>query len=267
MLEISGEIMKLTTETFWDLFYRGGSIVLFVLIWQLGCLTNLLPGTFVASPVKILETLWQYLNDGSLYKHTSVSIQRACYGFILATVVAVPLGFMLGGWFKSFERVFNPLLVFLGQFNPFALFSVFLLLFGIGEFSKVAMIFWVAIWPILYNATLGVKSVDPLHIKLARSMGMGKIGLLIKIVLPSSASFLFSGLRMAAGTAFFMLIPAEMMGASRGLGWLIINAQINYQIPKLYTGTAVIVVFGILIDKIFKLLEKTVVTWKEAQGI
>ncbi|MDR2368304.1 MAG: ABC transporter permease [Deltaproteobacteria bacterium] len=259
--------MKITADTFWDLFYKVGSIALFVLLWQLGCLAGILPKTFVASPVTIVETLWQYLNDGSLYKHASVSLLRAFYGFILAALVAIPLGFMLGGWFKNFERVFNPLLVFLGQFNPFALFSVFLLLFGIGEFSKVAMIFWVSIWPILLNATLGVKSVDPSLIKLARSMGMGKPGLLAKIVIPSSAAFLFNGLRMAAGTAFFMLIPAEMMGASRGLGWLIINAQINYQIPKLYAGTAVIVVFGILIDKFFRYLEKITVTWKEAQAI
>jgi NitT/TauT family transport system permease protein len=259
--------MKITKETFSDLFYRAGSIVLFILLWQLGCSLNVLPKTFVASPVTIVETLWQYLNDGSLYKHTCVSILRAFYGFILASAVAVPLGFLLGGWFKNFERIFNPLLVFLSQFNPFALFSVFLLLFGIGEFSKVAMIFWVAIWPILLNATLGVKSVDPLLIKLARSMGMGKLGLIVKIVIPSSAAFLFNGFRMAAGIAFFMLIPAEMMGASRGLGWLIINAQINYQIPKLYAGTTVIVIFGILIDKLFRFFERSIVTWKEAQAI
>ncbi|MDR2386753.1 MAG: ABC transporter permease [Deltaproteobacteria bacterium] len=259
--------MKFNSETLADLFYRGGSIVLFILLWQLGCSSGFLPMTFVASPLSIVETLWQYLKDGSLYKHASVSVLRAFYGFILAALVAVPLGFMLGGWFKNFERVFNPLLVFLGQFNPFALFSVFLLLFGIGEFSKVAMIFWVAIWPILLNATLGVKSVEPNLIKLARSMGMGKIGLLLKIVIPSSSAFLFSGLRMAAGTAFFMLIPAEMMGASRGLGWLIINAQINYQIPKLYAGTTIIVLFGLLIDKLFRIFEKGLVNWKEAQVI
>jgi NitT/TauT family transport system permease protein len=172
---------------------------------------------------------------------------------------------MLGGWFKNFERIAGPLLAFLGQFNPFALFSVFLLLFGIGEFSKVSMIFWVAIWPLLHNASLGVKTVDPLHVKVARSLGMGRLMLLWKIVLPSSASFLFAGLRLAAGTSFFMLIPAEMLGASRGLGWLIINAQVNYQIPKLYTGTLVIVVFGIVIDYFFRFLEHKVVNWKEAK--
>ncbi|MDR2459748.1 MAG: ABC transporter permease [Deltaproteobacteria bacterium] len=254
-------------QTFGNIFYRFGAIVLFILVWQLACSTGLAPETFVASPMVIIKTLYQYALDGSLYKNTIISLSRAFYGFILAVVVAVPLGFMLGGWFKSFERIIGPLLTFLGQFNPFALFSVFLLLFGIGEFSKVAMIFWVSIWPLLYNASLGVKTVDPGLIKLARSMGMGRIKLLTKIVIPSSASFLFSGLRLAAGTAFFMLIPAEMMGASRGLGWLIINAQVNYQIPKLYTGTLVIVVLGIVIDYFFRFLEKKVVIWKEAQNL
>jgi NitT/TauT family transport system permease protein len=251
-------------ETAVSLFYRGGSVVIFVILWQLACSAGLAPETFVASPATILRTLWQYALDGSLYRHSSVSLARAFYGFVLAVAVAVPVGFMLGGWFKNFERAVGPLLAFLGQFNPFALFSVFLLLFGIGEVSKVAMIFWVAVWPILYNASLGVRTVDPLHVKLARSMGMGRVRLLWKIVVPSSASFLFAGLRLSAATAFFMLIPAEMMGASRGLGWLIMNAQVNYQIPKLYTGTLVIVVFGILIDALFRFLERKVVVWKGA---
>ncbi|MDR2612901.1 MAG: ABC transporter permease [Deltaproteobacteria bacterium] len=250
-----------------SLLYRFGAVAGFVLLWQISCSTGLAPETFVASPGTILVTLWQYALDGTLYRNASVSLLRALYGFLLATAVAVPLGFMLGGWFKGFERAVGPLLIFFGQFNPFALFTVFLLLFGIGEVSKVAMIFWVAIWPVLFNATLGVKTVDPLHVKLARSMGMGRIGLLWKIVIPSSASFLFSGLRSAAGTAFFMLIPAEMMGASRGLGWLIINAQINYQIPKLYTAVLLIVIFGILIDILFKVIERKVVLWKEARAI
>jgi NitT/TauT family transport system permease protein len=92
--------MKLTKEKLTDWFYGVGSIALFIIIWQLGCSLNILPVTFVASPVTIVETLWQYFNDGSLYKHTTVSLKRAFYGFMLATAVAVPLGFMLGGWLK-----------------------------------------------------------------------------------------------------------------------------------------------------------------------
>jgi NitT/TauT family transport system permease protein len=251
-------------EGFSRLFYKCGSIVLFILLWQALCSLGIAPETFVASPVVILQTLGQYAFDGSLYKHSIISLSRAFYGFLAAVAVGVPLGFLLGGWFKNFERVIGPLLYFLSQFNPFALFSVFLLLFGIGEFSKVAMIFWVSVWPLIYNAALGVRTVDPLQIKVARSLGTTKLGLLLKIVIPSSASFLFNGLRLSAATAFFMLIPAEMMGASRGLGWLIINAQVNYLIPRLYTGTLVIVLFGILIDFIFRLLERRVVVWREA---
>jgi NitT/TauT family transport system permease protein len=253
-----------TTDALSQLFYKFGALALFVLLWQLLCSAGALPQTFVASPIVILKTLKLYTLDGSLWKHASISLSRAFCGFFLATLAGIPLGFFLGGWFKNFEKVVGPLLYFLSQFNPFALFSVFILLFGIGEFSKAAMIFWVCLWPLLYNAALGVRSVDPMQIKVARSLGMGRAGLLWKVVLPSSAAFLFSGLRLSAGTAFFMLIPAEMMGASRGLGWLIINAQINYQIPKLYTGTLIIVVFGMLIDLLFRRLEKRVVVWKEA---
>ncbi|MDR1166630.1 MAG: ABC transporter permease [Deltaproteobacteria bacterium] len=250
-------------DAFWGGFYKFGSIVLFVALWQLSCAAGLAPETFVASPVTIVKTLGNYILDGSLWRHSSISLSRAFYGFLLSTLVAVPLGFLLGGWHKNFERIVGPLLIFLGQFNPFALFSIFLLLFGIGETSKIALIFWVAIWPILYNVSMGVKNVDPLLVKLARSMGLGRLGLLRKIVIPSSASFIFNGLRLAAATSFFMLIPAEMMGASKGLGWLIINAQINYQIPKLYAGTVTIVVFGVLIDAFFRLLERKIVAWRQ----
>ncbi|MDR1658103.1 MAG: ABC transporter permease [Deltaproteobacteria bacterium] len=252
---------------FTNYFYKFGSLVLFIIVWQLACSIKLAPETFVASPLVIVKTFLKWAGNGFLVKHSLISLTRAFYGFILAVAVGVPLGFMLGGWFKNFESLISPLLRFLGQFNPFALFSVFMLLFGLGEFSKVAMIFWVSLWPILYNASLGVKSVEPLHIKLARSMGLTRISILWRIVIPSSAAFLFSGLRQASATAFFMLIPAEMLGASRGLGWMIINAQINYQIPQLYTGTALIVGFGLLIDTLFKFLEAKVVTWRQDTGL
>jgi NitT/TauT family transport system permease protein len=247
------------------LFYNFGSLVLFVLLWQLACATGVAPETFVASPVVILKTIWQYVGDGSLWKHASISLLRAFQGFLLAIAVGIPIGFLLGGWFKGFEKTVGPLLYFLSQFNPFALFAVFLLLFGIGEISKVAMIFWVAIWPLIHNAALGVRSVDPVHLKVARALGMGRLGLFRKVVLPSSVTYLFAGLRLGAATAFFMLIPAEMMGASKGLGWLITNAQVNYEIPKLYSGTLTIVVLGMIMDFGFRFVERKVVVWKAAQ--
>ncbi|MDR1109310.1 MAG: ABC transporter permease [Deltaproteobacteria bacterium] len=259
--------MKRIGGFFGDSFYRFGSIVLFVLAWQTLCSTGLAPGTFVASPAVIAETLAKWAVNGFLARHGLISLSRALYGFLLAVAVGVPLGFLLGGWFKAAGRILDPLLKFLGQFNPFALFSVFMLIFGLGETSKVAMIFWVSLWPILHNASLGVRTVDPLFVKLARSLGLSRPRILWRIVVPSSAPYLFSGLRQASGTAFFMLIPAEMLGAARGLGWLIINAQINYQIPQLYAGTAIIVAIGLAIDALFRFLEGQVVRWREKAAV
>ena len=177
--------------------------------------------------------------------------------------MGVPIGFLLGGWFKTFEKIVEPILKFLGQFNPFSLFPIFILILGIGETSKIAMIFWVCLWPVIFNTVTGVKEVDPLLIKSGRAMGLGKFRLLTKIVLPGATPYIFNGYKLASSTAFFMLIAAEMMGASRGLGWLVWNAQVNYQIPKLYAGTVLISVLGLIINRFFKLWEKRILVWRE----
>ena len=178
-----------------------------------------------------MTTLYGLVKNGEMQGHVLVSLGRSAGGFALAALVAVPLGFLLGGSFNTFERLINPVIRFLSQFNPFSLFPIFILFFGIGELSKTAMIFWVCIWPILFNTITGVKGIDPLLVKSARSMGTGLFTLFFKVILPAASPGIFTGLKMGSGTAFFILIAAEMIGASRGLGWLVWNAQTNFQIP------------------------------------
>jgi len=239
------------------------SIILFVALWEIAPRIGLIKATFVAPPSVILKTFITLYQNNNLFTHIEISLQRSILGFFLAGLVGIPLGFLLGGWFKTIERILNPVLRLLGQFNPFSLFPVFMLLFGIGEVSKVAIIFWVCIWPILYNTITGVKELDPTIVKLARSMGSNKVVLFLKVVLPSSAPSIFTGLKMSSGTAFFMLIAAEMIGASSGLGWLVWNAQVNFQIPNLYAATVLIAVLGVIINNLIKLTEKKVVVWKD----
>jgi NitT/TauT family transport system permease protein len=182
----------------------------------------------------------------------------------VAGAIAIPLGFLLGGGFRTFERLINLPLRFLGQVNPFSLFPMFILLFGIGELSKGAMIFWVCLWPILFNTITGVKGIDPLLVKSARSMGTGPVALFYKVILPGAAPGIFTGLKMGSGTAFFMLIAAEMIGASRGLGWMVWNAQINFMIPRLFAATVVISVLGLILNQLFVVLERKMIGWKES---
>lgn len=239
------------------------SVVLFLLTWEFLVDTGIVKDTFVAAPSVMAGTILQLFANGVLLGNIGISLFRAISGFILASVVAVPLGFFLGGTFRIFQRAATPMVRLLNAANPFALLPVFILLFGIGELSKVAIIFWVCLWPILLNTITGIRTVDPLLIKSARSMGMQKWALFFKVILPAASASVFHGLKMSCGTAFFMLIAAEMIGASTGLGWMVWNAQINYQIPKLFAVTFIISALGLSLNYLFARIERHILSWQE----
>jgi len=248
---------------FWTRHLDKCSILLFLLLCELLPRAGGLLQTFVAPPSLVLKTLAELFATGGMTKHMALSLYRATIGFVAAAAVGIPLGFLLGGGFRTFERLVNPLLLFLGQVNPFSLLPLFVLLFGIGELSKGVMIFWVCLGPILFSTVNGVKSIDPLLIKSARATGANLTTLFSKVVLPAASPGIFHGLKIGAGTAFFMLIAAEMIGASSGLGWLIWNAQVNFQIPRLFAATVVISLLGLAINALFEVLEAKLTGWKQ----
>ncbi len=245
------------------ILFERTAIIVFLLIWEIAPHAGWVPQTFISPPSLILKTLFDLIISGVLFIHIKVSLLRSVLGFFLAMVVGIPLGFLLGGWFPLFERVTNPVLRLMSSINPFSLFPVFILLFGIGEISKVAMIFWICLWPVVINTTTGIQNVDSLLIKSARSMGVAGRELFFKVILPAASPNIFHGLRTACSVAFFMLIAAEMVGASSGLGWLVFNAQNNYQIPKLFAATITIAGLGLGLNSLFGILERRLLSWKE----
>jgi NitT/TauT family transport system permease protein len=240
------------------------SILLFFAVWELAPRAGGLFETFIAPPSVLVKTLAELLQSGELYGHIGISLGRAAAGFAVAGAIAIPLGFLLGGGFRTFERLINLPLRFLSQVNPFSLFPLFILLFGIGELSKGAMIFWVCLWPILFNTVTGVKGIDPLLVKSARSMGTGPAPLFFKVILPAAAPGIFTGLRLAAGYAFIMSIAAEMMGASSVLGWLVNKYQESYHVTRIFAGATVITFLAASTDCLLRLQEKRVVVWNAA---
>jgi NitT/TauT family transport system permease protein len=242
---------------------RSISIIIFVGVWEIAPRVGIVPDIFISPPSVVLMTLWDLTVQGVLLKHSYVSLLRALVGFGLAAVVAIPLGFVFSGRFPLLRRICLPVLRLWGEINIFSLFPVFILLFGIGETSKIAMIFWICLWPIFLNTMTGVRNIDQLLIKAARSMGVKGTNLFFKVVLPAALPGVFHGLKTSAGVAFFMLIAAEMLGASSGLGWLVWNAQNNYQIPKLYAATIAISFWGLLLNYLFGKLERRIINWQE----
>jgi NitT/TauT family transport system permease protein len=245
-------------------YYRKSiAIVIFLLFWELAPRIGLADRMFIPPLSEIVVTGAQMFISGNLLPHIEVSLRRALFGFIVAALAALPLGFLLGGWFKRFEEYLDPLLKVMAQINPFSVFPVFILLFGIGETAKIAIILWVCIWPILFGTILGVKNIDQTLVKAALAMGTSKLTLFWKVVLPGAAPAIFGGLKQGAGISFFMLIAAEMIGATAGLGFLILQSQVNFQIRRLFVGVATIALLGLIITWLLNLVEKRAIAWRE----
>ncbi len=246
--------------------YRLFAITIFLLVWELASRTGLADPIFLPPFSKVFIEFINLLISGELFKHLAISFQRSILGFSLGLVISVPLGLIIG-WFKGFERFSDPLLQTFRQTSTLALFPVFILLFGIGEVSKIAIIFWGVQWAILLNTIAGVKNVDPLLIKSARSMGTSSFKIFIKVIIPASVPSIFTGVRLSATTSVLILVAAEMMGANSGLGFLIYDAEVKYQIPKMYAAIISMSMLGLIMNYSLVAIEKRVTRWKEEPHI
>ncbi len=240
------------------------AIILFFLFWEAVVVYGLVPKSVIPTPVKVLAALVSSAESGELVVHMKVSLARAALGFLLAAAVAIPMGFLLGTFFKTFEKALLPFLRMLEKLNPFALFPVFMIIFGIGNLEKIALIFWVAQWPLLFNTIAGTKSIEQNMIKSAKSMGANKKVLFFKVILPASVPGIFTGVKISAQISFFMIIASEMAGSSQGLGWYYLSSSQSYQVPLMYGIILFITVLAVIINISFSKLEKHFLVWKEA---
>ncbi len=238
-------------------------IIGFLTLWEVAPRIGWADRQFIPPLSEILQYAWKLTVTGDIFIHMATSLQRTLIGLLAAILTAIPLGFILGGWFPKLATFLNPLLQIFGQVNAISLFPIFIFLFGVGELAKFFMIYWSTIWPVLFTTILGVKNVDPLLIKSARSMGAGSFKIFLAIILPGSAQSIFAGFRMGATTSFLMLVVAEMLSSTAGLGWLVNNSAVNNIIPRLYVGALLIAVLGAGINVLINYIESAVITWKE----
>jgi NitT/TauT family transport system permease protein len=248
---------------FKNIIHKYIAIFVFLLLWQILPTLGLVNPVYIPTPTVIASTMWQLTLNGTLPTDVAVSLSRVLAGFGLALLVALPLGFLLGGFFRNFEKAVNPLLQVLGQANPFTLLPVFIVFLGIGELSKIAIIFWVTQWPVLFNTVTGIKNVDPVLVKVARTAGLGKFDVFRKVLIPASLPTVFTGIRMGAIFAFFMLIGAEMIGSTSGLGFLIMESQMVMEIPNMWAGIVTVALLGLLLNYTILFIEKRLTSWKQ----
>lgn len=248
-----------------DTFYKFLVLFIFIIVWEIVSRSKLVNPLFIPPFSTVVVTLWNMFVSENLILSVAISVERALLGFIISIIIGIPLGFLLGGWFSKLELIAEPVIEIFSQVNPFILFHVALLFLGIGEITKVVVIAWTCIWPIMFNTIYGIRNMDSLILKAARGFGLKRWKLFYKVVIPSILPSVFVGIRISAGYSFFMLIAAEMMGASSGLGWLILNNQENYAINKIFAVAIVIAILGLFVDIVIKFIESKLIVNKNEE--
>ncbi|ASS89217.1 MULTISPECIES: ABC transporter permease [Aeribacillus] len=239
-------------------------IILLLLFWEVAPRIGVTDPTFFPPFSKVVEGWWGLVVSGELLAHFQASIVRSFIGFGIALLIAIPLGLLIG-WYPIVSDLLNPVLELFRNTAALALLPVFILVFGIGETSKVAIVLFACTFPVLLNTISAVRNVDPLLIKSARSMGLPPYKLFYQVILPASIPTIFTGIRMAGTASILVLIAAEMVGAKEGLGYLINYTQMNFQIPEMYAGIITIAILGFVLNYILVSLEKRFSAWKTNQ--
>ncbi|WP_326825426.1 ABC transporter permease [Streptosporangium sp. NBC_01756] len=232
-------------------------------LWEILPRLEVVDPTFLTPLSEVLAAWWDLLLSGELLDHTQASLVRSLAGLALAVVAAIPLGLLIG-WYGPLADLLNPVLELFRNTAALALLPVFVLILGLGETSKISIILYACAWPILLNTIAGVKGVDPLLVKSARSMGLRPVRLFQKVILPAAVPTIFTGVRLAGAYSILVLVAAEMVGAKAGLGYLINYAQFNFRVPDMYAGILTISVLGLLFNQLLIRLERRFSTWRAA---
>ncbi|HWB49492.1 MAG TPA: ABC transporter permease [Stellaceae bacterium] len=239
---------------------RYGAVAAFFLAWQLASRFDLVDSSVIPPFTTVIAAIVDGFASGKLVDNMLVSLGRAGVAFGIAVATAIPLGLFMGS-FRRFEDIVDSLLQLFRQTSALAIYPIFILLLGLGETSKVAIIGWAAFFPVLLNTISGVKLVDRKLIEMARIFGASRADMFRRVVLPAATPAIFVGLRLSATISLLLLVAAEMIGAKQGLGFLIINSQYNFEIPMMFAAIVLLASIGLAVNYALLLVQGRLCRW------
>jgi ABC-type nitrate/sulfonate/bicarbonate transport system permease component len=193
------------------------SPILLLVLWEIAVRLQWLDPRLIAPPSIVFVELWHLTATGELGAALSVSLKRVVLGFLVASVLGITLGAFMAR-IRWVEIALDPLIELFRPVSPLALFPLFILWFGIGEASKIFIIAFSCMFPIILNTYAGVRSIDANLFRASRSLGAAHWEIMRTVVLPGSLPHIFTGLRISWGIGLIVIIAAEMIGAARGIG-------------------------------------------------
>ena len=226
-----------------------GGLVVLLILWWIGTDLVAAPGSFVRhfSPTSAFTSLAQLLIQSDLPIHFLVSLRRVLVGLGLALLIGVPLGLAVGSY-SLLNAATSPAFQFLRMISPLSWMPIAVMVFGIGDRPIYFLLTFAAVWPILLNTAEGVKRLEPSWLRLAASLSATRWETLRHIIVPGVLGHVLTGLRLAIGIVWIVLVPCEMLGVSAGLGYFILDTRDRLAYSELMAMVLIIGLLGFLLD-------------------
>jgi NitT/TauT family transport system permease protein len=232
-----------------------------LVLWEALARFGLIDTRFFPAPTTVFQTMVGLIADGTLWMHTAASLQRLFWGSLLGGVPGLLLGLAMG-LYPSLRALLEPLVAATYPIPKSAILPLVLLIFGLGESSKIVMVAAGVFYPVLVNAAAGVMEIPPVYLEVGRNFGAGRLQVFRTIALPGALPLIMTGIKLGVGMGLILIAIAEMVGAKSGLGFMIWNAWEILSVETMYVGLIVIALLGFLFSLILTEIEHLMVPWK-----
>lgn len=216
---------------------------------------------FASSPIEVGQKLIIWVERGILVRNLTVTMHAMLAGFVIGSLMGFVVGFLFGRY-DSLSQVFDPYITAFYSLPKIALAPLFIMWFGIGIESKIAMSAIIVFFLVFLNTYSGVRDVSAVHINAARIMGASELQLLRIVIAPSAAAWVLAGLKVSVPYALIGAVVGEFMSANRGIGYLIAEASAQFDTAGVFAGLMVLAVVGIILSEIIKRAERRILRWR-----
>ena len=240
------------------------AVVIFFGAWQAVFLVVPFNPLFISKPSLIASGLADLITSGDLLRDLAVSAVPFLYGFSAAVLIGVPLGIVMG-WRVRVGYALDPLMTVFYASPLVALAPLVVIFFGVGVGGKTLIIFFLSVFPFIFNAFAGVRAVDPLLINVVRSLGGGERDLYLKVIFPSILPYIVAGARIAVGRALIGVLVGEFFAASEGIGYAISRFGDIFALDRMFACIIVIMIIAVVLTEGIRWTERTAFPWRTGQ--
>ncbi len=233
---------------------------LVLVVWLVVASSGLVNIILLPKPQSVVTSLLAMLGSGELFDHIRASLARIVQGLVIGSVLGVGFG-IFTGYFETFRRLFRSPIRFLRAVPIYAWIPMLILWFGIGETSKIIAISMGVFFPVHLNTEEGINNTDERYIEVAQLLQLTSTEIILKVILPGSMPFIFAGLRQGLSRACMVMVVAELIAATSGLGFLISDARLLFRPDIMIVGILTIGIIGLVLDQVISLVERRTLRW------